>query len=59
MNQPNKNTSADNPVKMRSRSAVIISELICIYSLDRICCENFLAKWIKRIFNRKFNCTDA
>lgn len=59
MNQPDKNTSADKPVKMRSRSAVIISELICIYSLDSICCENFLVKWIKRIFNRTFNRTDA
>ena len=59
MNQPDKNTSADKPVKMRSRSSVIISELICIYSLDTICCENILVKWIKRIFNRTFNRTDA
>jgi hypothetical protein len=59
MNQPDKNTSADKPVKMRSRPAVIISELICIYSLDKICCGNFLVKWIKRTFSRKFNSTDA
>ena len=59
MNQQDKKTSADKPVKMRNRSAVIISELICIYSLNRICCENVFVKWIKRTLNRTFNSTDA
>jgi hypothetical protein len=58
MKEQQKNQENNEP-KMRSRLAVIISDLRCIYSLDNEGNENFFTRWIKVLFHKIFKIMGA
>lgn len=57
MKEPDNKMTTGKPEKIRSRFAVIISDLKIIYSLDSKSSENILVRWIKKFFNKTLKYT--